>query len=310
VSIDPPKYGIDFLDSELSTTAAVSGRAAAIQLKQATGPGRQVLTANAARAENTRTKPVIQPKLMLGPVDDPYEREAERVARQVASGATGPVAGTDSRALAIWRRAGADGGAVGTGVQQEIEQARGRGQRLPAPARGAMEQALGADFGAVRVHTDAQADRLSRSLQARAFTIGQDIFFRRGEYNPGSSDGQTLLAHELAHVVQQRPGETAETGIRQADTGSSQGTFGNTPTNHVSHTIQRGKAPISDQAKLARVRLLNQLETGQKTVEEAQKEAEKEWERQELERELKRAAREREVEREVELRKRGYSSDF
>jgi hypothetical protein len=53
VSIDPPNYGIDFLDSELSTTAAVSGLAAAIQLKQATGPGRRILTANAAQAEST-----------------------------------------------------------------------------------------------------------------------------------------------------------------------------------------------------------------------------------------------------------------
>ena len=66
-----------------------------------------------------------------------------------------------------------------------------------------MEQAIGADFGRVRVHSDAQSDRLSRSIQARAFTTGQDIFMRQGEYRPQERSGQELLAHELTHVVQQ-----------------------------------------------------------------------------------------------------------
>jgi hypothetical protein len=56
----------------------------------------------------------------------------------------------------------------------------------------------------VRIHTDAHADHLNRSIQAKAFTVGQDIFFRQSAYEPGSRDGQTLLAHELSHVVQQR----------------------------------------------------------------------------------------------------------
>jgi hypothetical protein len=56
------------------------------------------------------------------------------------------------------------------------------------------------------VHTDARSDALNRALEARAFTTGQDIFFRSGEYDPGSAAGQALLAHELAHVVQQHDG--------------------------------------------------------------------------------------------------------
>jgi hypothetical protein len=67
-----------------------------------------------------------------------------------------------------------------------------------------MEQALGVDFGAVRVHTGARSDQLNRSLQAAAFTSGQDIYFRRGAYSPASPRGTALLAHELTHVVQQR----------------------------------------------------------------------------------------------------------
>ena len=69
-----------------------------------------------------------------------------------------------------------------------------------------MGEAMRRDFSGVRVHANAHADGLNRSLQARAFTVGQDIYFRHGEYSPGSSTGRELLAHELTHVVQQSPG--------------------------------------------------------------------------------------------------------
>ena len=99
--------------------------------------------------------------------------------------------------------AGAAGGEVETAVEENIQQARGSGQTMPEQIRGSMEQAFGADFSGVKIHTDGQADNLNQSLQARAFTTGRDIFFRQGEFNPGSSNGQELLAHELTHVVQQ-----------------------------------------------------------------------------------------------------------
>ena len=66
-----------------------------------------------------------------------------------------------------------------------------------------IEPAMGADFSGVRVHTGGQADALNRNLSSRAFTTRQDIFFKQGEYSPGSSSGRELLAHELTHVVQQ-----------------------------------------------------------------------------------------------------------
>lgn len=88
-------------------------------------------------------------------------------------------------------------------VEQTIQQARGGGQALDHSVRTQMEPAFKADFSGVRVHTDGQADNLNRSLSARAFATGQDIFFKQGEYNPGSSTGRELLAHELTHVVQQ-----------------------------------------------------------------------------------------------------------
>jgi hypothetical protein len=88
-------------------------------------------------------------------------------------------------------------------VERAIQGARGGGQALDSGVRAQMEPALGADFSGVRVHADAGADALNRSLNARAFTSGRDVFFRQGTYNPGSSSGRELLAHELTHVVQQ-----------------------------------------------------------------------------------------------------------
>jgi hypothetical protein len=69
-----------------------------------------------------------------------------------------------------------------------------------------MGAAFSANFGDVRVHTNDKASRLNESLNSRAFTTGKDVFFRQGEYRPGSSAGRELLAHELTHVVQQGGG--------------------------------------------------------------------------------------------------------
>jgi len=88
-------------------------------------------------------------------------------------------------------------------LEGKINSAKGSGQPLSEDIRDPMERAFVTDFSRVRVHTDSQADSLSQSLQARAFTTGQDIFFKSGEYNPSSSSGQQLLAHELTHTIQQ-----------------------------------------------------------------------------------------------------------
>lgn len=96
-----------------------------------------------------------------------------------------------------------NGGQVGGDLEATIQQARGSGQTLDRSMQEGMGQAFGADFSGVRVHTDATSDSLNRSLSAKAFTTGQDVFFKSGEYNPGSPAGQQLLAHELTHVVQQ-----------------------------------------------------------------------------------------------------------
>ena len=88
-------------------------------------------------------------------------------------------------------------------VERSIDGARGGGHSLDHGTRGHMESAFGADFSGVRIHHDTRADGLSQALSARAFTTGKDVFFRQGEYSPGTSSGRELLAHELTHVVQQ-----------------------------------------------------------------------------------------------------------
>jgi pimeloyl-ACP methyl ester carboxylesterase len=96
-----------------------------------------------------------------------------------------------------------EGGAVSPDLESSIQQARGGGEPLAGDVRAPMEQAFGADFSGVKVHTGSESDQLNSSIGAKAFTTGQDMFFGQGQYNPGSSSGKELVAHELTHVVQQ-----------------------------------------------------------------------------------------------------------
>ena len=95
-------------------------------------------------------------------------------------------------------------GRVHPDVTAQLAARRGRGTPLEPGVRDDMAARLGDSFGDVRVHTDPLAGALARSVEARAFTTGADIYFANGEYSPSSSSGRELLAHELAHVVQQR----------------------------------------------------------------------------------------------------------
>src|SRR5205085_8993897 len=94
------------------------------------------------------------------------------------------------------------------------------GRPLEAPVKSAFEDRFGADFSAVRIHTDGPAALSARALQARAYTFGRDIVFAAGEYVPASQGGRRLIAHELTHVLQQ--GQADEPHLARApdsDTG-------------------------------------------------------------------------------------------
>lgn len=113
--------------------------------------------------------------------------------------------------------AGAAGGSLDSGVAERIEASRGGGAPLPETVREPLQQQLGADLAPVRVHTDAAADGLSRSVQATAFTTGSDIFFSSGSYQPDTSSGRELIAHEAVHVVQQGTGVARAAAMTVSD---------------------------------------------------------------------------------------------
>lgn len=104
---------------------------------------------------------------------------------------------------------GADTPEVTPHLETRIQTMRGGGQPLPDHTRSFFESRMGYDLGGVRVHTDSQADEVSRGLNAQAFTIGQNIFFAGGRYEPQTNQGKWLLAHELTHTVQQTPSTPA-----------------------------------------------------------------------------------------------------
>ena len=112
----------------------------------------------------------------------------------------------------VQRQGGGEGFRLDDETAGRISRARGGGQPLDPAVRTQMGEAMGHDFGEVRVHTDAEADDLNQELSAQAFATGRDIFFRQGAYDPSSGAGRELIAHELTHVVQQSSGRVSATG--------------------------------------------------------------------------------------------------
>ena len=92
-------------------------------------------------------------------------------------------------------------------VAPHLPSLAGRGAPLSSSAQAFFAARMGGDFSGVRIHTGAEADASAKSLNAQAYTVGGDIVFAEGKYSPETSDGKRLLAHELAHVLQQGGGE-------------------------------------------------------------------------------------------------------
>ncbi|NJK70634.1 MAG: DUF4157 domain-containing protein [Microcoleus sp. SU_5_3] len=166
---------------------------------------------------------VVQPKLTIGEIGDKYEQEADRVAEQIVSQINAPenlymqpkqkpeedeklqmkpeIGGRIQREtmspddededeqLRMKPVVATDGIAATPDLEASIQQARSSGQPLGENIRQPMEKAFGSDFSGVRVHIDSQSHQFNQSIQAKAFTTGQDIFFRQGEYQPGSQSG-------------------------------------------------------------------------------------------------------------------------
>lgn len=164
----------------------------------------------------------VQTRLKVGAPDDVHEREAEAVADRVMTSSEPVLQRQCTQCadekdkpedVALQRLAQPTMGAlasvqprtVSAVLAQGLASSRGGGQPLPHSERSFFESRLGVPLGAVRVHTGPQAAAWSAELGARAFTLGRDVYFGAGEYQPGSSTGRHLMAHELAHTLQQAP---------------------------------------------------------------------------------------------------------
>lgn len=189
-----------------------------------------------AKGVRASGRPVIQAKLEVGSSSDPSEVAADLVAdrvvevlRQHQPSADAPVArmvtAAPLRTLTAMRQVqprrdsqgviGAEGGEVGSKVEAMLRQQATGGRALPSGIRSQMEPALGTDLSAIRVHDGPEASALNRQISARAFTMDSHIFFRDGLPDTSSAAGQHLLAHELAHTVQQQPGVVGRAAVRR-----------------------------------------------------------------------------------------------
>lgn len=166
----------------------------------------------------------LQAKLDVGAPDDAFEREADSVAERVmrapeprlqrACGCGGRCSECQPKRSELsderlQTKSAGSGEAARAAAPPSVEQALAApGRPLDAGVRAFFEPRFGHDFSRVRVHADADAGRSARAVNAHAYTVGRDIVFGAGRYAPGTHEGQRLLAHELAHVIQQTAGAT------------------------------------------------------------------------------------------------------
>lgn len=130
----------------------------------------------------------------------------------------------------------------------------GGGSPLDSSTKSTMESAFGASFGDVRVHTDDQASRSAEAVGANAYTVGNDVVFKQGQYDPGSKGGQKTIAHELSHVVQQSrgpvDGTAAPGGIQVSDPSDRFEREADTTADQVLSSVQR-QASSEEEEELA-----------------------------------------------------------
>jgi hypothetical protein len=219
------------LHSTVSQPLQAAGAGLVLQRKCACGVGASGLTGECA--ECSRKKMVgLQTKLRVNEPADAYEQEADRVAEQVLAQPAHP--DVSSAAPRIQRYAGQSSGQMAAAPASVDRALASPGRPLEAALRQDMEQRFGQDFSKVRVHSGAAAGQSAQDVNAQAYTVGQDIVFGAGRFAPTAREGRRLIAHELAHVVQQ----SGIQGNRMGERAGRRGLPHLSPTSDV--RLQRG----------------------------------------------------------------------
>jgi hypothetical protein len=197
----------------LSLSSSRAGRAGAAP---APPPAAFDLSHVSSQPSQAATPLRLQTQLRVSTPGDSTEVEAQEIGRRVVRMAepTRPAAISRGAGRNLVQRRAIAPRMTSAPVARDIAASRGGGAPLPAPVRTFMEPRFAADFSNVRVHTGARATELSNQLNAHAFTIGRDIYFNDGQFKPETSAGRELIAHELAHTIQQ--GEVVQRAEAQA----------------------------------------------------------------------------------------------
>ena len=152
------------------------------------------------KPENGALEPFIQRKPIFESGNEPAEEMQMPGVQRMCS----ECAGEQEEEQHISKKSDGSGESVASeNVSSRLSAGKGGGSPLSESTRTSMESAFGADFSGVRIHTDSAAVQLSRDLRAQAFTHGSDVYFGAGKFSPGTKEGDTLLAHELTHTIQQ-----------------------------------------------------------------------------------------------------------
>jgi hypothetical protein len=147
----------------------------------------------------------MQPRLIVGPSNDPLEQEADRIADQVMTAQSHSAAGSVHRHI---QRFSGHSSAEGIFAPPSVERVLASpGRPLESSIRRDMEHRFGHDFSRIRVHSDTTAGQSAREVDADAYTVGPDIVFAESRYKPDTTAGRHLLAHELTHAIQQTASE-------------------------------------------------------------------------------------------------------
>ena len=205
-------------------------------------------------------RPRIQAKLRVNAPGDIYEQEADRIADQVSAAPAN--IGLSCRPPCIQRFSGQPTGRAEMLAPPSVDRAlASSGRPLEPGLRQEMEGRFGHDFSRVRVHSGSEAEQSARDANAYAYTVGSDIVFGAGQLSPETRGGRRLIAHELAHVVQQETGSRSNLVQRYSGCSASQDTIVTDDHKRARSMLSNAIAAVSSYNGTTPAKVFNALST-------------------------------------------------